>query len=74
MMSAVSATELAAMKNTAKKFGVIGIDEGQFVRKVYIAIIIAPRVVLSLSFSLSTLSLSLSSYPSPSVSRCGRIL
>ena len=33
--SAVSATELTAMTNTAKKYGVIGIDEGQFVSPCY---------------------------------------
>lgn len=29
--AAVAATHLSTMKNTAKKYGVIGIDEGQFV-------------------------------------------
>lgn len=29
--AAVAATQLSTMKNTAKKYGVIGIDEGQFV-------------------------------------------
>ena len=33
--SAVSATELNAMTNTAMKYGVIGIDEGQFVSPCY---------------------------------------
>ena len=32
--SAVAATELSNMKNMARKYGVIGIDEGQFVGRI----------------------------------------